>query len=111
MGRSLTASSPTAATPRVATSLKCWGGSSQAPGQRGSGSIRCQNRERRGDSLARLLERERGHRHLLHRPDLSEAQIVAWAWAHRRRTGWWPTHNSGPVTEVLGEKWGPSTRH
>jgi hypothetical protein len=31
--------------------------------------------------------------------------ILAWADAHRKRTGQWPTKDSGVVQDVLGELW------
>jgi hypothetical protein len=47
-----------------------------------------------GDTLARLLARERGRR-LTHRLlAIHEDQIVAWAKARHPRTGRWPTANS-----------------
>jgi hypothetical protein len=58
-----------------------------------------------GDSLPRLLERERGKRHKHRQPRLTEDQVVAWAQAHRARTGRWPTENSGPVEGAPGEEW------
>jgi hypothetical protein len=39
------------------------------------------------------------------RPFLPVAQILAWADAHKGRTGSWPTLNSGPVHGVDGETW------
>src|SRR5262245_47113334 len=36
---------------------------------------------------------------------LTEAQILAWADAHRRRTGRWPTAASGPVRAAAGKTW------
>jgi hypothetical protein len=39
------------------------------------------------------------------RPPLSAAQILAWADAHRRRTGRWPSAASGPVREAPGLTW------
>ena len=38
-------------------------------------------------------------------PRLTAKQILAWADAHHRRTGTWPTSSSGPVHEVAGETW------
>jgi hypothetical protein len=38
-------------------------------------------------------------------PPLSIAQVLAWADAHRSRTGWWPTVSSGPVHEAPTENW------
>jgi hypothetical protein len=57
-----------------------------------------------GDSLARLLDRERGVPNTRTRP-LTEGRVLAWARAHRRRTGSWPTVRSGPVSGVPGELW------
>src|SRR4051794_40970053 len=59
-----------------------------------------------GASLARLLDRGRGVRNRRDPPDLTEGQILAWAWAHRRRTGAWPDWRSGPIPEAPGETWG-----
>jgi hypothetical protein len=39
------------------------------------------------------------------RPVLYIAQILRWADEHRRRTGDWPSKNSGAVPGTLGEKW------
>jgi hypothetical protein len=39
------------------------------------------------------------------KPPLSVEQILAWADAHRARTGRWPTRNSGAVREAPGENW------
>jgi hypothetical protein len=53
------------------------------------------------NSLARLLNQyRRGER------TLTVEQILAWAEAHRERTGCWPTAASGPVTEAPTEHWG-----
>jgi hypothetical protein len=55
-----------------------------------------------GSSLARLLASARGMvRHTL----FTEDQILAWADAHHRRTGRWPTRESGPIREADGENW------
>jgi hypothetical protein len=58
-----------------------------------------------GDSLARLLARERGVRNVSNPPDLTEEQVLAWADAHRERTGRWPGRESGSVPGAPGEKW------
>jgi hypothetical protein len=58
-----------------------------------------------GLSLARLLARERGARKSRSLPRLSRGRILAWADAHHRRTGRWPTPESGPVPEAPGETW------
>jgi hypothetical protein len=36
---------------------------------------------------------------------LTVEQILAWADAHKARTGTWPTRRSGPVAEDPGESW------
>jgi hypothetical protein len=41
---------------------------------------------------------------------LSEEQILAWAEAHRRRVGRWPTASSGLVDEAPGETWSEVAR-
>jgi hypothetical protein len=58
------------------------------------------------DSLARLLERERGRRHRLQLPRLAEEGILAWAREHHARTGAWPNQHAGPVVVAPGEVWG-----
>ncbi len=39
-------------------------------------------------------------------PKLTAPQILAWAEAHHRRTGRWPSQHTGPIPEVPGETWG-----
>src|SRR5205823_13048711 len=58
-----------------------------------------------GDSLPRLLARQRGVRNPKAPPDLSLDAILRWAEAHQRRTGKWPDRNSGPIPEADGETW------
>jgi hypothetical protein len=58
-----------------------------------------------GTTLARLLTARRGVRNHMGAPPLTEAQILAWAEAHRARTGRWPTSKAGPVQEAPGETW------
>src|SRR5207249_244766 len=60
---------------------------------------------RRGSSLARLLARYRQVINLADRPPLSEDSILLWADRHHRRTGDWPTRESGPVPRSGGETW------
>lgn len=60
---------------------------------------------RGGYSLARLLEDRRGYRNPANRPQLTTKQILTWADAHHRRTGKWPTRNSGPIKKAPGETW------
>jgi hypothetical protein len=59
-----------------------------------------------GSSLAELLRVERGVRNRAKLPKLTVRRILRWAGAHRRRTGQWPTRDSGPVSEAPGETWG-----
>jgi hypothetical protein len=58
-----------------------------------------------GSSLAKLLAEERGVRNVRDLPPLTEQKIVAWADAHRCRTGKWPTINSGELIDARGETW------
>ena len=59
-----------------------------------------------GSSLARLLAKHRNRRNLGAMPKLTVPQILAWADAHYRRQGSWPTKTSGPVVEAPAENWG-----
>jgi hypothetical protein len=58
-----------------------------------------------GSSLAQLLAIRRGVRNRMDVPRLSVAGILRWADAHRRRTGDWPTAESGPIYGANGETW------
>jgi hypothetical protein len=59
-----------------------------------------------GDSsLARLLEAKRGVRNIQTLPRFSKKLILAWADAHHRRTGVWPTKADGPIHGARGETW------
>jgi hypothetical protein len=58
-----------------------------------------------GSSLAQLLAKERGVRNPARLPRLTRRQILAWADAYFRRTGRWPSHDSGPIAGVPGETW------
>ena len=58
-----------------------------------------------GSSLSQLLAEHRGVWNSHAAPPLTEAQILAWADAHRERTGRWPTLHSGPVADAPGERW------
>jgi hypothetical protein len=58
-----------------------------------------------GSSLSRLLKEHRGVRHCRYPPRLTEQQILAWADAHIRRTGRWPSATAGPIPEAEGETW------
>lgn len=58
-----------------------------------------------GDSIARLLVRERGWRNKQAAPRLTVATIRRWVIAHHRRTGAWPTRESGAIADAPGETW------
>jgi hypothetical protein len=58
-----------------------------------------------GSSLAQLCE-ELGKRNPKNLPKLTIEQICEWARAHHRRTGDWPTKDSGSIFEAPGESWG-----
>ncbi|HEV7225800.1 MAG TPA: hypothetical protein VGN42_24050 [Pirellulales bacterium] len=60
---------------------------------------------RAGSSLALLLLQQRRVRHKRRLPRFSETRILAWARAHRRRTGKSPTRQSGPVVDSPGDTW------
>jgi len=58
-----------------------------------------------GSSLAQLLAQHRGVRNIQDLPALAAEQILAWANAHRQRSGCWPTARSGAIRDVPGETW------
>jgi hypothetical protein len=58
-----------------------------------------------GLSLAQLLDAERGVRNKQDLPPLTERQILAWAHAHRARTGRWPSAESGVIVDAPDETW------
>jgi hypothetical protein len=58
-----------------------------------------------GSSLALFLAGRRPTRSRVALPRLSYKKILAWADAHKERTGRWPNVNSGEVQEAPGERW------
>ncbi len=56
-------------------------------------------------SLAKLIAAERGARNQVNVPKLNRKGILNWVDAHHRRTGEWPTQDSGPIHEAPGETW------
>jgi hypothetical protein len=59
-----------------------------------------------GTSLARLLAGARGAPYRKRsREKLTVNLVLSWARLHRRRTGSWPTENSGPIPESTGDTW------
>ena len=56
-------------------------------------------------SLPRLLDKSRGVRNRLAQPSLPVKKILKWADAHKRRTGKWPTRESGTIPGAKGENW------
>ena len=81
----------------------------EAPGETWSGVAKALRRGFRGleggSSLARLLEQERGVRNHLHIPALSPEIIRFWAESHYVRNGWWPTCETGAISDAPGETW------
>ncbi|HEV3021469.1 MAG TPA: hypothetical protein VGX76_03345 [Pirellulales bacterium] len=59
----------------------------------------------RGSSLRRLLSVHRGVRNRAALPPYSLDGILAWADAHRLRSGAWPQSTSGPIVDAPGETW------
>jgi hypothetical protein len=58
-----------------------------------------------GCSLAALIASQRGVRNRRGIPNLTRKQILAWADAYHRRSGNWPTRQSGSVSESPEETW------
>ena len=58
-----------------------------------------------GDSLAQMLQRERGVQNIQALPPLTEDKVCRWAEAHCRQTENWPNDDSGPVQAAPGETW------
>lgn len=58
-----------------------------------------------GSSLSALLDERRGPRSRGGKALLTIEQILAWAWAHRARTGQWPSLVSGTIAECPGLTW------
>jgi hypothetical protein len=58
-----------------------------------------------GSSIAQLLADHRGVRNRMAVPDLSPADILAWADACHARTGRWPKYQDGPIADAPGETW------
>ena len=58
-----------------------------------------------GSSLAQLLAAKRKVKNPSGRPRLTERQILQWAKEHHRRTGNWPTEESGVIPSSDGDTW------
>ncbi len=56
-------------------------------------------------TLGLLLAEHRGVRHAMALPRLKLKDVLAWADAHRHRTGKWPTIKTGALREAPGETW------
>jgi hypothetical protein len=80
-----------------------------APGETWSAINHALCRGRRGlsagSSLAKLLQEKRKVRNVQNVPQLTRDTILEWADAHYRRTGNWPSLDSGPIFDVPGETW------
>lgn len=59
----------------------------------------------RGQSLARLLDKNRGKRNRKRLPKFTLKQILGWADEHHQRTGRWPRNNGGLIPNTRGETW------
>lgn len=59
-----------------------------------------------GSTLAKLLVKRLKIRSVRYQPRLTVQQIMTWVDAHFKRTGTWPTVQSGPIPESPGETWG-----
>jgi hypothetical protein len=60
---------------------------------------------RGGSSLAKLLHAKRHVPNHMSQPRITQQKILAWADAHRRRTGNWPIREDGPITDAPSETW------
>jgi hypothetical protein len=58
-----------------------------------------------GATLAQLLAERRGVRNLSGLPCFTRKKILAWADAHYRRIGKWPTRDDGLIADAPGETW------
>jgi hypothetical protein len=58
-----------------------------------------------GSTLPRLLAEHRGVRNPRDLPRLTAVSILMWVDKHYRRTGRWPTSESGPIVDAPGETW------
>ena len=63
------------------------------------------NRSLDQTTLGLLLAKHRGVRHKMVLPRLKLKDVLAWADAHRRRTGKWPAMATGGIPEAPGETW------
>jgi hypothetical protein len=59
----------------------------------------------KGSSIARLLYEHRGVRNNVYLPSLSEKQVFAWAEAHFRKHGNWPSAHAGVIEAAKSEVW------
>ena len=80
-----------------------------APGENWSAVHHALRAGRRGlpgrQSLAGLLEQERGVQNCAVRRTMTIEDIIRWADAHHDRLGSWPRKNSGPIPEAPRETW------
>jgi hypothetical protein len=80
-----------------------------APGRSWRAIDKQLTRSARGDrgvaTLAQLLAKRRDRRNPSDLPRLTYREILEWAARHHRRSGRWPVHHSGPVTEAPEESW------
>jgi hypothetical protein len=86
--------------------------SGEIPGSHGETWSGVENALRRGarglagrSTLAQLLAKHLGARNRKDLPPMSEQRILALADEHYRRTGSWPTKDSGTIPDSGGENW------
>lgn len=90
--------------PRLTSGRVCGGPSGESWGRIDQALCRGGRGLPGGSSLARLLHAERGVDNRIDRPGWTVAQVLEWAEAHLRRTGRWPTVQSGSIPGT-GENW------
>jgi hypothetical protein len=89
---------------------KCYSGKiSAAPGETWAAVETALQKGQRslpgGSSLAKLLTQERKIRNEQDLPPFRQKQILAWADAHFKRMGTWPSNKCGAIVEAPGETW------
>ena len=59
-----------------------------------------------GGSLAKFLSKNRDRPYRKKGGPLAVKQILTWAKSHHKRTGYWPTKDTGKITGTANERWG-----
>jgi hypothetical protein len=93
---------PTRSSGKIPGTNDTWMGIERAMQEGGRGL----EKKEGGDSIARLLMRERAARNIRHLPRLTEKLILKWADAYKKKHGTWPTKMSGLIPGgPAGETW------